>query len=164
MEGDELQDLLAKLTLQEKVGLISGADGWQTQEVSRLGIGSLKVSAPSIEPSHANFSWTTDGPARARGALPIDGPTAAFLPAPAAQAATWSKEHLYEIGKLLCKEAKTKSAQVLLGPTICCARNPLGGRNFESYSEDPYLSGALATEYIRGVQETGEVAATVKHL
>lgn len=67
------------------------------------------------------------------------------------------------LGRLLCNEAKTKSAHVLLAPTICCARNPLGGRNFECFGEDPFLSGALATEYVRGVQHTGEVSATPKH-
>ncbi|KAL3419551.1 glycosyl hydrolase family 3 N terminal domain-containing protein [Phlyctema vagabunda] len=143
-----LKLLRDQLTLEEKISLLAGVDAWQTQDIPRLGIGSLK---------------TTDGPAGARGGLSVDGPSAAFVPAPVAQAATWSKEHLHAIGQLLCREAKTKAAQVLLAPTICCARNPLGGRNFESYSEDPYLSGQLAIQYVRGVQETGEVAATVKH-
>lgn len=106
----------------------------------------------------------TDGPSGARGKSTVDGPTSAFLPAPVAQAATWSTNAVRAIGRLLCEEAKTKAAQVLLAPTICCARNPLGGRNFESFSEDPFLSGKLAIEYIRGVQESGEVGATVKHL
>ncbi|RDW64054.1 hypothetical protein BP5796_10556 [Coleophoma crateriformis] len=148
MADAQFQDLLDQLTLEEKISLLAGADGWQTQEIPRLGIGSLK---------------TSDGPAGARGALSVDGPPAAFLPAPVSQAATWSKDHLYALGQLLCREVKTKAAQVLLAPTICCARNPLGGRNFESYSEDPVLSGQLAIQYVRGVQETGEVAATVKH-
>jgi beta-glucosidase len=64
----------------------------------------------------------------------------------------------------LSREAKTKRAQILLAPTVCCARNPLGGRNFESFSEDPFLSGVLAIEYVGGVQESGEVIATAKHL
>jgi beta-glucosidase len=94
----------------------------------------------------------------------VDGPRAAFLPAPVLQAATWSKSDLKQIGRLLCREAKTKGAQVLLAPTMCCIRNPLGGRNFESFSEDPLLSGSLAIEYVGGLQETGEVMATAKHL
>lgn len=171
-ESQQLRDLLSQLSLEEKVSLLSGADGWQTQEISRLGIGSLKVRSfasvsrfpPLMSCPKANLSQTSDGPAGARGALSIDGPTAAFLPAPVAQAATWSKTALYEIGQLLCREAKTKAAQVLLAPTICCARNPLGGRNFEAYGEDPFLSGSLAIEYVRGVQQSNEVAATVKHL
>ncbi|XEV05013.1 hypothetical protein FSHL1_010300 [Fusarium sambucinum] len=141
-------ELVAKLTLEEKVSLLAGADIWHTQEIARLGIGSIK---------------TTDGPSGARGKFVADGAKAAFVPGPVCQAATWSKSHMRDLGRLLCKEAKTKSAHVLLAPTICCARNPLGGRNFECFGEDPFLSGCLAIEYIQGVQETGEVAATPKH-
>lgn len=94
----------------------------------------------------------------------VDGPRAAFLPAPVMQAATWSKSDIKRLGRLLCKEAKSKSAQIVAAPTMCCVRNPLGGRNFETFSEDPYLSGMLATEYVAGVQESGEVMATAKHL
>jgi beta-glucosidase len=94
----------------------------------------------------------------------VDGPQGAFLPAPIHQAATWSKSDLKAIGKLLCKEVKTKAAQVLNGPNVCCVRNPLGGRNFEAMSEDPFLSGTLAIKYVAGLQETGEVMGTAKHL
>lgn len=107
---------------------------------------------------------TTDGPSGARGKYAVDGPKAAFVPGPVCQAATWDRSLMLGLGRLLCREAKTKSAHVLLAPTICCARNPLGGRNFECFGEDPYLSGSLAIEYVKGVQETGEVAATLKHL
>lgn len=69
-----------------------------------------------------------------------------------------------DLGRVLSRETVSKGAQVLLAPTICCIRNPLGGRNFESYSEDPFLSGSLAIEYVSGLQETGETLATVKHL
>jgi beta-glucosidase len=109
-------------------------------------------------------SQTTDGPCGARGKFAVDGTTAAFVPSPVCQAATWSKPLLRDLGRLLCCEARTKSAHVLLAPTICCARNPLGGRNFECFGEDPHLSGSLAIEYVAGVQETGQVAATPKHL
>lgn len=94
----------------------------------------------------------------------VDGPQAAFLPAPVLQAATWSPLDLKAIGRILCRETVTKAAHVLAGPTICCLRNPLGGRNFESFSEDPFLSGSLAVEYVQGLQQTGEVVATAKHL
>lgn len=66
--------------------------------------------------------------------------------------------------RVLSRETQSKAAQVLLAPTICCHRNPLGGRNFESFSEDPVLSGTLAVGYISGVQESEQVVATVKHL
>ncbi|KAK5732439.1 hypothetical protein LTR17_010495 [Elasticomyces elasticus] len=147
-ENRDIDNLLSLLTSEEKIALLSGADEWQTQAIERLGIGSLKI---------------TDGPAGARGKLLVDGPQAAFLPAPVLQAATWCKEDLRTIGQLLCKETKTKAAQILAGPTMCCVRNPLGGRNFESLSEDPFLSGSLAIEYVKGLQESGEVVATAKH-
>ncbi|KAH6989778.1 glycoside hydrolase superfamily [Ilyonectria sp. MPI-CAGE-AT-0026] len=145
---DNVKQLIQKLTLEEKVSLLSGADSWQSKEISRLGIGSFK---------------TTDGPSGARGHFSVDGPTAAFLPGPIRQAATWSKDQIRSIGRLLCDESKTKASQVLLAPTICLARNPLGGRNFESFGEDPFLTGSLAVEYVAGLQETGEVMATPKH-
>ncbi|KAJ5770865.1 uncharacterized protein N7511_002916 [Penicillium nucicola] len=140
--------LLQKLTLEEKVSLLSGVDMWHVPPIPRLGIGSIK---------------TTDGPSGARGKFIVDGPKAAFMPGPVCQGATWSRDRIYKLGRLLCREAKSKSAHVLLAPTICCARNPLGGRNFECFGEDPFLSGKLAQNYVNGVQETGEVAATAKH-
>ncbi|KAM0544532.1 hypothetical protein ACHAPJ_011749 [Fusarium lateritium] len=146
--SSQINELVSKLTLEEKVSLLAGADIWHTQEIDRLGIGSIK---------------TTDGPSGARGKFVSDGAKAAFVPGPVCQAATWSKTQMRDLGRLLCKEAKTKSAHVLLAPTICCARNPLSGRNFECFGEDPFLSGSLAVEYVQGVQGTGEVAATPKH-
>jgi len=86
------------------------------------------------------------------------------LPAPVLQAATWSTSDMQDLGRVLSRETQSKAAQVLLAPTICCHRNPLGGRNFESFSEDPFLSGKLAVGYVSGVQESGKVVATVKHL
>ncbi|KAH7304419.1 glycoside hydrolase superfamily [Stachybotrys elegans] len=139
---------MQRLTMEEKVALLAGTDIWHTPPIARLGIGAIK---------------TSDGPSGVRGKFAVDGPKAAFVPGPVCQAATWSLSQIYSLGRLLCKEAKTKSAHVLLAPTICCARNPLGGRNFECFGEDPFLSGRLAVEYVKGVQESGEVAATPKH-
>jgi beta-glucosidase len=76
-------------------------------------------------------------------------------------AATWNTELLYQVGQHLANETKARSAQVLLAPTVCLHRGPLGGRNFESFSEDPYLTGRLAVSYINGLQEKG-IAATIK--
>ncbi|KAK5165205.1 uncharacterized protein LTR77_009303 [Saxophila tyrrhenica] len=106
---------------------------------------------------------TSDGPAGVRGNLLVGGPLAAFLPAPISQAATWCKADLKALGRLLSREARSKSTDILLAPTVCCVRNPLGGRNFETFSEDPFLNGALGIEYVAGVQESREVVATVKH-
>jgi beta-glucosidase len=122
----------------------------------------FNVPHPEVH-ANQNFDQTTDGPAGARGELSVGGQTAALLPAPVLQAATWSKSSIRELGRILSSEALSKSADVLLAPTVCCMRNPLGGRNFESFSEDPVLSGKLAVEYVAGVQESGEVVATAKH-
>jgi beta-glucosidase len=76
-------------------------------------------------------------------------------------AATWNTKLLFQVGEHLADEVKARSAQVLLAPTVCLHRGPLGGRNFESFSEDPYLTGKLAAAYINGLQGKG-VAATIK--
>ncbi|KAI5238295.1 hypothetical protein E4T43_07542 [Aureobasidium subglaciale] len=166
MVSDLVYDLLSKLTLEEKVSLLSGSDGWHTQEIPRLGIGAIKVISLNNHSTLTLFTYTqqtTDGPAGARGSISVDGPKAALLPAPVLQAATWSTSDIQELGRVLGRETRSKAAQVLLAPTICCHRNPLGGRNFESFSEDPFLSGKLAISYVAGVQESGEVVATIKH-
>jgi beta-glucosidase len=89
-------------------------------------------------------------------------PQAALFPCGTSLAATWNVDLIQRIGKRLGIETKARGAHVLLAPTICLHRSPLGGRNFESFSEDPYLTGKLASAYIRGLQGQN-VAATVKH-
>jgi beta-glucosidase len=86
---------------------------------------------------------------------------AALFPCGISLAATWNKDILYQVGQHLGDEVKARSADVLLAPTVCMHRHPLGGRNFESFSEDPLLCGKLAAQYIKGVQDKG-VAATIK--
>jgi beta-glucosidase len=86
---------------------------------------------------------------------------AALFPCGVSLAATWNKDILYQVGQHLAEETKARSANVLLAPTVCMHRHPLGGRNFESFSEDPLLTGKLAAQYIKGLQERG-VAATIK--
>lgn len=104
----------------------------------------------------------TDGPNGARGEAFYDGTTAACFPACVSIAATFNPELSWRIGKALGQEAQTKGAYAVLGPTVCSHRSPLGGRNFEAFSEDPLLSGALAAEYVKGLQSE-RVAATIKH-
>lgn len=86
---------------------------------------------------------------------------AALFPCGISLAATWNKELLHEVGQHLADETRARSAEMLLAPTVCMHRHPLGGRNFESFSEDPLLTGKLAAQYIMGLQEKG-VAATIK--
>ncbi|GGJ52526.1 beta-glucosidase [Deinococcus roseus] len=147
-QSPTVEDLLQQLTLQEQVSLLSGADFWRTSAIERLGIPQLKVS---------------DGPAGVRGGGPLVGgkKTAAF-PVGIALGSTWNEDLLHEVGQHLAREATDKGAGVLLAPTVNLFRSTLNGRNFESYSEDPFLTGKLGAAYIRGLQEKG-VAATVKH-
>ncbi|QDS68320.1 hypothetical protein FKW77_010686 [Venturia effusa] len=129
------------------VALLSGSDFWRTVPLPHRGIPSIK---------------TTDGPSGARGEFFVNGTPAALFPCGTSLAATWNAGLIEEIGQHLGEETKARGADVLLAPTICMHRSPLGGRNFESFSEDPFLSGKLAASFIRGVQSQ-QVAATVKH-
>jgi beta-glucosidase len=144
----DIAALLDALTLKEQVSLLAGKDFWTTIAVERLAIPAIKVS---------------DGPngARGGGAL-IGGVTAAAFPVAIGLAATWNVELMREIGGALADEARSKGARVLLGPTVNMHRSPLNGRNFECYSEDPFLSSELVVGYIEGLQAKN-VAATVKH-
>lgn len=145
---DTIDNLLAQMTLQEKVSLLAGANMWETVPIARLGIPAMKV---------------TDGPNGARGSgRDMNTITSAAFPVGIALACTWNTELVGRIGQALAQEAQAKGAQVLLAPTVNIQRTPLGGRNFECFSEDPYLTSRLAVAYIRGVQSQG-VGATVKH-
>ncbi|EYB68607.1 hypothetical protein DEIPH_ctg019orf0020 [Deinococcus phoenicis] len=136
------------MTLEEQVSLLAGADSWRTVPIPRL-----KIPSPKM----------TDGPAGARGGGALVGGrrTAAF-PVGIALGATWNAELLHDIGVHLAREARDKGAGVLLAPTLNLFRSSLNGRNFESYSEDPSLTGTLGTASVQGLQ-SGGVAATVKH-
>jgi beta-glucosidase len=141
----ELERSLADLTLEEKVRLLSGADTWRTTAIERLAIGALK---------------TSDGPVGVRGDATV---SAACFPAPIAVAATFDTGLAHEIGRAIDDELVSKGAQLLLAPTVNIARHPLGGRNFESFGEDPVLTSAMGVAVIAGVQHTGRRGACVKH-
>jgi beta-glucosidase len=143
----DLDNLISQLTLEEKVSLLSGADLWHTVGVDRLGIPVLKM---------------TDGPNGARGAEGSMGPPSACFPAGIALGATWNPELVQQVGAALGEETAAKGASILLAPTVNIHRSPLSGRNFEFYSEDPFLSGRMATAYIQGLQSRG-VGACIKH-
>jgi beta-glucosidase len=103
----------------------------------------------------------TDGPIGARGDS-VSGATSACFPSASCLSSSWDKDSVEEIAKAIGIEAKSKDADVLLGPTINLHRHPLGGRHFECYSEDPLLTGELASSYVKGVQSVG-VSACLKH-
>lgn len=142
----DLEALLVALTLEEKVALLAGRGFWVTTAVPRLGIPAVKVS---------------DGPNGARGDG-VSGASAASFPVGSALGSTWNAPLVREVGRVLGQEARTKNAQLLLGPTVNLQRTPLGGRNFECYSEDPWLTARIATAFISGVQAEG-VGACIKH-
>ena len=104
----------------------------------------------------------TDGPNGARGAWGNLGPKSNLIPVGIALGATWNTELVEKIGALLAEEIKAKGAHILLAPTVNIHRTPIAGRNFECYSEDPFLSGKMATAYIRGIQNNG-AGACIKH-
>ncbi|KAJ7259206.1 beta-glucosidase [Mycena rebaudengoi] len=143
-----IKEIVEKLTTDESIQLIAGVGLWKTYAVDRLGIPAIKVS---------------DGPNGVRGNHFFMGTPAKCLPSATALGATWDPDLIREIGlKLLAPEAKLRAASVILAPTCNIQRNPLGGRSFESFSEDPYLSGMLAAAYVNGVQEGG-IGTAIKH-
>ncbi|KAI5788501.1 glycoside hydrolase superfamily [Geopyxis carbonaria] len=143
-----VEQKLEALTLDEKALMLSGVDVWRTLPVPRLGIPQLK---------------TTDGPVGIRGGTMVDGTTAAMAPSAVSLAATFDTDIIHELGNLLATEVQDKKSDILLAPTVCLHRSPLGGRNFESFSgDDPFLGGKLAASYINAIQAHG-VATTIKH-
>ena len=142
----KIDDLIKNLTLEEKVKMLSGFDAWHTHAIERLNIPSIKMS---------------DGPNGVRGNGTSGQPSACF-PSAISLGSTWNLNLVNQIGIALGEEANAKDVDVLLGPTINIHRHPLGGRHFECYSEDPFLTGKIATEYVTGVQSKN-VAACLKH-
>ncbi|MBB4749049.1 beta-glucosidase [Actinoplanes lobatus] len=144
----DLDDLLGRLTLEEKVSLLTGQDFWSLPAVPHIGLRSLVMS---------------DGPVGVRGTGYTPEDPSVALPSPTALAATWDTAVAERAGRLLGQEARRKGVHVLLGPTVNMHRTPLNGRHFECYSEDPLLTGEIAAGFVAGVQ-AHSVGTTVKHL
>ncbi|RDB19225.1 putative beta-glucosidase I [Hypsizygus marmoreus] len=143
-----IDEILESLTTDEAISLTAGVGFWHTHKIERLGVPAIKVS---------------DGPNGIRGNHFFMGTPAKCLPSATALGATWDTKLMEEVGlKLLAPEAKLRAASVVLAPTCNIQRNPLGGRSFESFSEDPFLSGLLAASYVKGVQ-SGGIGTTIKH-
>ena len=137
-----VEDLLKRLTSDEKVALLGGDEtGFNAAGIARLGIPPIRM---------------TDGPVGVRTG------NATAYPAAICLAASWDTELVHEYGVALAEEVRGKGKNCILGPCVDINRFPLGGRNFESLGEDPFLSGRLAVAYVKGVQSQG-VIATVKH-
>lgn len=150
----DVEKMINELTLEEKAALVSGIDFWYTKSVDRLGIPSVMMC---------------DGPnglrkQKGRGDhLGInESIETVCYPTASAMAASFDVELLRHLGQILGEECQAEHVGMLLGPGVNLKRSPICGRNFEYFSEDPYLAGKLAASYIKGIQENG-VAACVKH-
>jgi beta-glucosidase len=148
------KELIEKMTLEEKASLLSGKDFWQTQDIKKHGIKSMFLAdgPHGIRKQEAAADHLGLNPSISATCFP----TAATI------ANSWNEELGERIGEHLGEEAASQKVNVLLGPGINMKRNPLCGRNFEYFSEDPYLAGKLGAAYIRGIQLRG-IAACVKH-
>ena len=142
---------MRELTLREKISLLSGRDSWSTMPIERLGIPGLVM---------------TDGPNGARASQPDAGRALAItttaFPTGVSMASTWNPALIEELARALAEETLAVGCDILLGPCVNIVRTPIAGRNFESYGEDPYLTGQIGTAYVKGLQSAG-VGASLKH-
>ncbi|CAM3606538.1 glycoside hydrolase family 3 C-terminal domain-containing protein [Marinicrinis lubricantis] len=150
----DIRQLIDQMTLEEKAGLCSGLDFWHLKGIERLGIPSIMV---------------TDGPhglrKQAEGADHLgiyDSVKATCFPSAAGVASSWNRDLIEKMGAALGEECQAEDVAVLLGPGANMKRSPLCGRNFEYFSEDPYLSSEMAAHHIQGVQSQG-VGTSLKH-
>lgn len=150
----DLKKVLKELTLEEKAGLCSGADFWRTKAVERLGVG----KAMMCDGPHGLRKQKGEG-----DHLGInESIEAVCFPSASALASSFDRDLLKELGEILGEECQAEDVAMLLGPGVNIKRSPLCGRNFEYFSEDPYLAGELGASYVKGLQSKG-VAACVKH-
>ncbi len=143
---ERVQDLLGRLTLDEKFDLCSGRDSWYTKEIPRLGIKSFAM---------------TDGP---HGVAPHSsgGKECTYFPTGICRAATWNPDLSKDFGVAMAQEVRDVGYHMILGPGVNIHRTPLGGRNFEYQTEDPHLNAKLIVPAVRGIQSQ-RIAACVKH-
>lgn len=147
ISDEQLTSLVDRLTLDEKVALLTGRDFWTTVPNERIGLRRLLLS---------------DGPSGVRGEVWDERSPSLNLPSATALSSSWDPTIARRYGNVAAVEARRKGVDVILGPTINFHRSPLGGRHFECFSEDPVLTADLAAAYVEGVQENG-VGATPKH-
>ena len=139
---DRAAEIVAQMTLQEKIAYIGGYKSWYIRPVERLGLPAVKM---------------VDGPQGVR-----NNTKSTLYPSGVAAAATWNRSLINEMGVALGQDARARGVHILLGPGVNIYRSPLCGRNFEYFGEDPYLAGQMAANYIKGVQSQG-VMACIKH-
>ena len=154
MQTNDIKNLIAQMTLEEKASLCSGLDFGHTKPIERLNIPALEMS----DGPHGMRKQEQDANHLGVG----DSIPAVCFPAGCASASSWDKNVLRMIGETLAKEYQAENVGVILGPAINIKRSPLCGRNFEYLSEDPFLSSELAAAYIQGVQSQN-VGTSLKH-
>ena len=148
------KEILNKLTLEEKVGICSGKDFWTLKGVPRLGI-------PEITLTDGPHGLRKKTPGSSKPGITDSIPTTCF-PTAVTTACSWDEELLYKMGEAMAEECLAEKVSVILGPGVNIKRSPLCGRNFEYFSEDPYLAGKMAASLIRGIQSKN-VGASLKH-
>ncbi|KAJ4215775.1 hypothetical protein NW759_009635 [Fusarium solani] len=146
-KNTDIDAIIKSLTLEEKISLLAGQNFSETVGLPEKGVPAIK---------------TADGPNGVRSAATDLSIKSACFPAACNLAASFDTELAERFGQALAKEARGKRAHCILGPTVCIHRHPLGGRNFESFSEDPFLAGKMSSRVIQGLQSVG-VSATIKH-
>lgn len=148
-----IEQIMEKLTLEEKAALVAGTDFMYTNPVPRLSI-------PSIRMSDGPHGLRVQKEGGDNGVAGSESATA--FPTAATVASSWNPENSYKIGSAIAEECAHYGVDILLGPGANIKRNSLAGRNFEYFSEDPLLSGKMAAAEVRGVQDVG-AGVSVKH-
>ncbi len=151
----KINQIIAQMSLEEKVEMLHSKTNMSSEGVPRLGIQDIKyadgpfgIREEGVPNGFASAGWTTD--------------SATYFPTGSALAATWSPEMAYKYGTGMGREARLRGKDVILGPAINIQRLPVCGRSYEYLSEDPFLAAALAAQYVKGVQDMG-TAACIKH-
>lgn len=149
---DKINEIIEKMTLEEKAALCTGATAWTTTPLAHLGVPELVVSDGPHGVRH---------PADPASLLAEAIPSTCF-PTASCMASTWNVDLVHALGQAIAEECIAQNVNVILGPGTNMKRTPLGGRNFEYYSEDPYLAGRMSVSFINGVQSQG-VGTSLKH-
>lgn len=152
---EEITQIIASMTLEEKVEMLHGKNMFSSAGIERLGIADIEYAdGPfGIREEMEPYSWNS---------LHLSTDSATFFPTGSALAATWSPELAYQYGRGMALEARRRGKDMILGPAINIQRLPTGGRTYEYLSEDPFLSAELSVGYTQGVQDN-DVAVCLKH-
>lgn len=152
--NDKIENVISKMKLEDKIRLCSGASFWTTKAMPEYGIPSITLSDG---PHGLRKQEQSDDMLGLNKSLP-----ATCFPSAVTLGSSWDVKLAGEVGKAIAEEAKANEVSLVLGPGACIKRNPLCGRNFEYFSEDPYLTGKLAASYIKEAQKDG-IGTSLKH-